>query len=245
MMANYTDREVASSIAWRALAPDGPKSFLWESFYRGLLAAHLESSGIPKILDLGAGIGWLPHFAAENINISIDAYDPSASMCKIARDLSKGEQRFRVFNVFTPEMWGCYSLVLANWVIPALHTLEAVDEFLIMAHRALCVGGSFVVVVNHPDFLHLPHRHYVAAAAKEIKDGEFHKTLLLDNGGNRILSVDDCYWSTTTIIAAAEGIGFEITARRDLYDPKPWQRAKNGELVPSYQVLELRTIEVN
>jgi len=244
-MANYTSWTVASSIAWRTLAPDGPKSFIWQSFYRGLLAAHLERGGIQKILDLGAGIGWLPHFAAKDLNVSIDAYDPSASMCKIARDLSKGEQRFRVFNVLMPEMWGCYSLVLANWVIPALHTLEAVEEFLMMARRALCVGGRSIVVVNHPDFLHLPHRHYIAAVSKGIRDGEFHETLLLDNGGNRILSVDDCYWSTTTIVAAAEGVGFEITAQRELYDPKPWQRAQSGELVPSYQVLELRTIEVN
>jgi hypothetical protein len=97
--------------------------------------------------------------------------------------------------------------------------------------------------MNHPDFLHLPHRHYVASVYKGIQDGEIHETWLLDSSGNRILLVNDCYWATATIVAAAEDIGFEITARRELYDPKPWQGSQVQEPIPSYQVLEFRVID--
>jgi SAM-dependent methyltransferase len=234
----YDDRSIVNSITRRSLDPDGPKALLFNNVFSNLLLAHERQTLDPRILDVGAGVGWLSYLAKKALNIAVDSYDPSPEM-RVAAQMLADKTGFAVLDGLSLDVPSIYSLVLANWVISAISKKDDLEYLFSRIMKLTRSGGELVVINNHPEFLGRQHKYFRVSMPPGgcLAPGNSHETMLLDSSGTEVVAVKDFFWPTHLVVECAKASGFKLKNAVNLWDTPRTPEESILHEDPAYQML--------
>lgn len=206
-----------------------------------LFALYAVKNDRPTSVDFGAKDGVMAMMAVEQIERQTGYFLRPALYDISEKSLEEARKNFGDRGILITSDYNALpknnDLVLATHVAQAFETEKSLREDYFRANfNLLAPGGRFISTGNHPLTLTELHSTYQCRFPYGAeRDGEKIKTKLYSvDAEEPFLTVDDYYWSLSTLQRAAEAAGFVLTGQTNIPDIKvPFKRGYS----PAYVAL--------
>lgn len=203
--------------------------------------------GSDRILDIGCGpmLLALPFLTQ---GIEVDGIDTSENMLRTAARTLQGSHirvNGRAVNVSvqnrtiasSKDVEPDYAFAMMNFTHNTAHDFESLSALFKLASSAMKDGGRLVIVAAHPEYLHVPHAAYECDvdARAQLNDGDQYETRIYSDNNDVLFSVRDHFWSTGSVIKAAEAAGLSFISADNIEDKDAMLRPASR--LPAYQAM--------
>lgn len=213
----YASADTAAGFAAFSAQAGGEKALLW-SVLRQRVIGPKPLDEI-KCLDFGCGSGWLAHQLAAEFGVAALGYDPSKEM--IAHAPKESGAQF-TSDWAQAQKAGPFDLAFMVFVVPALADRSGLNGVFRKLRQALSKGAVLVVAGANPDAVFARHAFFQSHAPETSRPDNAtpYKTDILSASGDVIVQVEDYFWKSTSIVAAAKAAGLKLSANTRLADPR-------------------------
>jgi SAM-dependent methyltransferase len=203
--------------------------------------------GDDRVLDIGCGpmLLALPFLTQ---GIAVDGIDTSPNMLLTAAKTLQGSKitvrgtpvkvnvhsrTIQSSDDVQPE----YAFAMMNFTHNTAKDFESLSSLFKLAAASMKVGGRLAIVATHPEYLHVPHAAYECevGANDNLRDGDKYKTKIFGYNNDILFSVDDYYWSTGSVIKAAESADLSLISADSIDDKDSMLRPASN--LPAYQAM--------
>mgnify|MGYP002079380116 CR=1 FL=1 len=203
--------------------------------------------GEDRVLDIGCGpmLLALPFLTQ---GVEVDGIDTSPNMLLTAAKTLQGSKinvrgtpvkvnvhtrTIESSNDVKPE----YAFAMMNFTHNTAKDFESLSSLFKLAAASMKVGGRLAIVATHPEYLHVPHAAYECevGANDNLKDGDQYETKIFGYNNDVLFSVRDHFWSTSSVIKAAEAAGLSFVSADNIDDKDSMLRPASN--LPAYQAM--------
>ena len=203
--------------------------------------------GKDRILDIGCGpmLLALPFLTQ---GVEVDGIDTSENMLRTAARTLQGSRinvngrpvKVNVQNrtiSSSSDVEPQYAFAMMNFTHNTASDFESLASLFKLAASAMKDGGRLVIVAAHPEYLHVPHAAYECDvdSRAQLNDGDEYETRIYGYNNDVLFSVRDHFWSTDSVIKAANAAGLSFISADNVDDEAAMLRPASR--LPAYQAM--------